>query len=83
MILDVPVDQGLARAGGRGDAASAEETRYERMGLDFHQRLRDGFLDIARRNPERCAVVDATKDEKTVHEWIRTLVHNRLGLKLA
>jgi dTMP kinase len=82
IILDLPVDDGLARAHGRKDGHSVRENRYERMDKGFHQRLRDGFLDIARRNPERCAVVDAGKDEKAVHEWIRTLVHNRLGMKL-
>ena len=82
VILDLPVETGLARAGGRHAGGNAREDRYERMDTAFHQRLRDGYLDIARRNPERCAVVDATKDEKAVHEWIRTLVHNRLGLKL-
>ena len=82
VILDVPVETGLARAGGRHAGGNAREDRYERMDKAFHQRLRDGYLDIARRNPERCAVVDATKNEKAVHEWIRTLVHNRLGLKL-
>ena len=82
VILDLPVETGLARAGGRHAGGNAREDRYERMDKAFHQRLRDGYLDIARRNPERCAVVDATKNEKAVHEWIRTLVHNRLGLKL-
>jgi dTMP kinase len=83
IILDVPVEQGLRRATGRNDKASAREDRYERMDQAFHQRLRDGYLDIARRDPERCAVVDATKDKNAVHEWILTLVHNRLGVKLA
>lgn len=83
IILDVPVDDGLARAAGRTDKASVRENRYERMDRAFHQRLRDGFLDIARRDPERCAVVDATRDTDAVHDWIRTLVHNRLGIKLA
>ncbi|MGH6662586.1 MAG: dTMP kinase [Rhodospirillales bacterium] len=83
IILDVPVEQGLRRAAGRNDKASAREDRYERMDQAFHQRLRDGYLDIARRDPERCAVVDATKDKDAVHEWILTLVYNRLGVKLA
>jgi len=83
IILDVPVEQGLERAAGRADKASAREDRYERMDQAFHQRLRDGYLDIARRDPERCAVVDATRDKAAVHEWICTLVHNRLGVKLA
>ncbi len=78
IILDVPVDQGLPRAMGRQDG----EDRYERMGAEFHELLRDGFLDIARRNPRRCAVVDATEDKETVHKWIRALVYNRLGVAL-
>ena len=78
IILDVPVDQGLARAMRRQD----DEDRYERMGVEFHKRLRDGFLDIARRNPKRCNVIDATEDKDTVHKWIRTIVYNRLGAAL-
>ena len=45
LILDLPVETGLSRAGTRG----GNETRYERMDGGFHQRLRDGFLDIAAR----------------------------------
>ncbi len=78
IILDIPVDQGLARARRRQDG----EDRYERMGNEFHELLRDGFLDIARRNPKRCTVIDATEDTDTVHKWIRTIVYNRLGVEL-
>ncbi len=78
IILDIPVDQGLARARRRQDG----EDRYERMGVEFHELLRDGFLDIARRNPKRCTVIDATEDPDTVHKWIRTIVYNRLGVEL-
>lgn len=78
IILDVPVDQGLARAMRRQDG----EDRYERMGVEFHERLRDGFLDIARRNPKRCTIIDATEDKDIVHKWIRTIVYNRLGVAL-
>jgi len=76
LILDLPADAGLARAQARGDAA----TRYERMGADFHRRLRDGFLDIARREPARCAVLDATGDVETVQRRIRDAVAARLGM---
>ena len=57
LILDVPVAVGLERAGGRDHA----EDRYERMDVSFHERLRAGFLDIASREPGRCAVIDATR----------------------
>ena len=55
LVLDVPVDGGLARAAGR----SSGKSRYERMELDFHERVREGFLEVARREPQRCVVIDA------------------------
>ncbi len=76
IILDLPVDEGLERARRRGG-----ENRYERMDRAFHQRLRDGFLDIARREPERCAVIDARPDPDAVHREIVAVVEKRLGLE--
>jgi len=81
-VLDLPVDEGLARAENRDGEKGAKEDRYERMSQDFHQRLRDGFLDIARRNPERCAVIDATQSPDDVQKEIRSLINNRLGVSL-
>lgn len=77
LILDLPVEAGLARANARGEG----EDRFERMGLDFHRRLRDGFLDIARREPERCVVIDATADIEAVASAIRGAVATRFGLE--
>jgi dTMP kinase len=87
LILDIPVEAGLARAGKReagkiGAGESAGEDRYERMDLDFHRRLRDGFLDIARRNSERCLIVDADQAPDQVHTLIREIVQNRFGVDL-
>ena len=87
LILDIPVEAGLARAGkreaGKIEAGeSAGEDRYERMDLDFHRRLRDGFLDIARRNSERCLIVDADQAPDQVHTLIREIVQNRFGVDL-
>ena len=76
LVLDLPVDQGLRRAGGRGGA----EDRYERMDSAFHDRLRQGFLVIARAHPERCAVIDAAGDPDSVHAAIRASVAGRLGI---
>jgi dTMP kinase len=58
LILDIDPAHGLERAKGRGEAA---EDRFERKGLEFHQRLREGFLHIAHANPGRCKIID-TKD---------------------
>src|SRR4029450_7378423 len=57
LILDLPVEQGLQRAAAR----AGHENRYEQMAVDFHDRLRNGFLTIARQNPQRCALVDASR----------------------
>ena len=75
LILDLPVETGLARAAGRADAAD----RYERMGRDFHERVRQGFLEIARGAPERCAVIDADAAPEAVQGRILETVEQRLG----
>jgi dTMP kinase len=77
LILDLPVKAGLARAAQR----RGTETRYERMEVAFHERLRRAFLDIARREPKRCAVIDATKDIDAVTAQIVQVVNSRLRLK--
>jgi dTMP kinase len=74
LIFDLPVEAGLARAAGRGGA----EARFEAKGLAFHERLRRGFLDIARREPGRCAVIDAGQDENSVALAVSVLVSARL-----
>lgn len=78
LILDLPVEEGLRRAVGRGGG----EDRYERMGAEFHQRLRDGFLAIARHHPGRCRVIDATAAIGDVHRRILTEVSSAFALPL-
>jgi dTMP kinase len=62
LILDIPVEAGLDRTQGR----TGGEDRYERMDREFHRRLRDGFLDIAAREPGRCVVIDAARPVEAV-----------------
>ncbi|MEX2009682.1 MAG: dTMP kinase [Dongiaceae bacterium] len=76
LILDLPVEEGLRRAGGRPGA----ETRYERMDPAFHRRLRDGFLEIARADPRRCVVIDAAPAVESVQAAIRAALRERLGV---
>lgn len=85
LILDLPVDAGLKRAGkrdGDDDGTGGGSNRYERMDRGFHERLRKGFLDIAGREPERCAVIDAARDTDSVAQSIREAVRQRLGIEL-
>jgi dTMP kinase len=74
LIFDLPVEVGLERAFGRG----LFETRFESKGLEFHGRLRQGFLDIAAAHPERCVVLDADGDQDTVEARVWAAVEARL-----
>ncbi|MDQ2102415.1 dTMP kinase [Azospirillum isscasi] len=76
LILDLPVEDGLARAAARRGG----EDRYERMDIAFHHRLRAGFLDIAARDPERCVVIDAAHPVEAVQAAILDCVTRRLGV---
>jgi len=74
-MLDLPVRTGLERALGRGGA----EDRYEKMALDFHEKLKAGFLEIAAREPQRCCVIDATRSINEIQADMRRALNERLG----
>jgi dTMP kinase len=76
LILDLPTDEGLGRAAGRG----GQDARFETKGAAFHERLRQAYLDIARGEPDRCAVLDARADVDTVAERIWAVVGERLAV---
>ena len=76
LLLDLPAALGLARIGER----CGDENRYERMDAEFHRRIRDGFLDIAEREPERCVVIDARGSIEDVSGAVRAAVKERLGV---
>ena len=75
LILDLPVEAGLARAASR----RGKETRYESLPVDFHERVRAGFLDIAAADPERCVVIDATAGIDDIARAIGDALATRLG----
>jgi len=76
IILDVPAEIGLARAAARHHNATPD--RFEREDVAMHELRRQAFLDIARREPERCVVVDATAEEDTVGEAVWQAVRARV-----
>jgi dTMP kinase len=72
ILLDVPAETGLNRKR-RGRGAL---TRFEsRADLAFHRRVRDGFLRLARAEPERWRVIDATQPRSIVGEGALDAVH--------
>lgn len=80
LILDLPVELGLARARNRMQGQAAAEDRYERMGETFHQNLRNAFHDIAAREPERCRIIDARDDVDQVADALWQAVAARFNL---
>lgn len=88
IILDLPATDGLARivsdseGASNGDEAErapqTEPDHFERRDISFHEALRQGFLDIAREEPERCVIVDAKQPESAVAEDVWEAVVARL-----
>jgi dTMP kinase len=77
LIFDLPAAEGLARADfrrGRGEGPD----RFEGEDLPFHENLRVAFLAIAAAEPERCAVIDASRSEEDVAQAIFGVISNRL-----
>jgi dTMP kinase len=75
ILLDLPVEIGLSRKSGH------EVTRFEtEFNVDFHRRVRDGFLVMAAAEPDRFAVVDATLPEANVEVAVARAVSRLPGL---
>ena len=81
IVLDLPVDEGLTRAKGRNKAAGAcqSEGRFEALELGFHQRVRDGFLALAKQEPARFTVVDASGAPQAVFALARAAIEAHLA----
>lgn len=77
ILLDLPVEVGLERR-----AAAGGGSRFEAKGLDFHERVRAGFLDLARQSPERFLVIDATAAPAVVGERLESGLRERLAHRL-
>ncbi|MGW8324839.1 MAG: dTMP kinase, partial [Desulfobacterales bacterium] len=80
LLLDLPPEIGLERAWkqiNNGNRIS-KETRFEEERLSFHKRVREGYLELARLEPERFRIIDASKDE---HE-VRVKIINILDVEI-
>jgi dTMP kinase len=76
VVIDVPTEVGLARIRQR---ASDLPDRMERQNIDFYQKVRDGYLLLAKGLPERFVVVDGTLPEDTLAKKIWAAVSPRIG----
>jgi dTMP kinase len=77
LVLDLPVEEGLARAHDRG----SRENRFEHFDREFHERLRAAFIAIAKRAPDRCRLIDASGSEDEVADAIFTAVRKQFRIR--
>ena len=77
LLLDVDAAEGLRRRRGSG----GEWNRLDQETLDFHRRAREGYLALARAEPDRWVVIDAARGIEDVQADIRAVVETRLRLR--
>ena len=83
-IFDIDYEAGVKRARAREDniVHKKKEDRYERMESIFHKNVRRGFLEIAKKNEERCEVLDASLSINEIHNALISRVNFRFQTKI-
>lgn len=76
-VLDVPPEQGLLRAKTRAKEENSE-SRFEEKGLSFHKSVRDGFVKLAKSEPDRFVIVDARGTPEETDKLVRQHIMERL-----
>jgi dTMP kinase len=82
ILLDLPAEVGLKRAWKQLDNGqrSDDESRFEEEKLEFHQRVREGYLDLAHQEPDRFHIIDADRDERQVRDQIIQSLQKSINL---
>jgi|SRR5581483_2614325 len=75
VLLDVPVAEGLRRAHARRGTEAADH--FEAESVAFHERVREGFLSVARTEPHRISLISSLRPILEVHQEIVSLVRSR------
>ena len=66
-VFDVDVETSMKRVG-------KEKDRMESAGVEFHNRVRQGYLELAKQEPQRIKVIDATKSIEEIHKKVVSLI---------
>lgn len=79
-LFDCPVAMGLARAARRGaqSADRPQEDRFEHEKLEFHEKVREGFLELARAEPKRFRIIDASRSVVEITKQIHAIIDREL-----
>lgn len=78
IILDMEPEIGMCRSFAKAETMAVKELRFESRQLEFHRNLRQGFLEIAKRESERCVLLNADTDVESLHKQIVEIVKKRL-----
>ncbi len=82
ILLDIDATSGLSRARGRNSRGGLDaEARFENEHLTFHERIRRGYLELAKKEPDRFRMVDATASPEDIQKTIRHLVDEMLQMR--
>ena len=82
LLFDLPVEIGLNRALQREtDQQDSSEGRFERETLDFHQRIKDGYLQLAAAEADRFRVIDVNKSVEQIGRQVTDIIESFLQVK--
>lgn len=81
LLLDVDVTVGQQRAHRRGLPSGVSDDRFEREKVDFHERVREAYLSLARREPKRIRVIDASPTPEVIARELQAVVMDALAAK--
>ena len=80
LILDLDPAEGIRRSRIRATAKEVANDRFDSEAMQFHHAVRNAFLNLAEKEPERFVVIDAARTEEEVQQQITEAVHARLEL---
>ena len=78
LLFDIEPETGLKRSLDRLHKANSKEDRFEQEALSFHQKVRQGYLELAKRFPERIVVIPATEATEIVWQKVEAILVERL-----
>ena len=79
-LFDCPVGVGLARTARRqSETERPSEDRFEREKIEFHEKVRTGFLEMARAEPQRFRIIEALRPAEEIAQEIRTIIDQELS----
>ena len=83
LLFDLPVEIGLQRATQRNNLLNEPSAidRFERENVDFHRRIREGYLNILKNDPQRFRLIDANRDVNAIQEEVRRKISEFINLQ--